>query len=96
MMEHKHLEILVSILSSYPYTFYMFGSRVMHTAKKFSDVDLFYKEAIPNSELIELEAKLEESDLPYKVDIIDYNRCDESFKKIMDRHNISLSACYTS
>lgn len=48
-MQPKHLHILTSILFPYPYTFYMFGSRITSQAKMFSDVDMFYKEVIPNS-----------------------------------------------
>lgn len=48
----------------------MFGSRITSKAKRFSDVDLFYKDAIPGTVITKLEAELEESDLPYKVDII--------------------------
>lgn len=83
-MQPKHFDILKTILSSYPYTFYVFGSRITAFPKTLSDVDIFYKDTIPDRTLGELEEKLEESDLPYKVDLVDYHHCDEAFKKIMD------------
>ena len=46
-IENRHLEILRSILSKYPYKFYAYGSRVKGTAKKYSDLDLCYQEEIP-------------------------------------------------
>ena len=40
--------------------------------------------------MVLLEEEFEESDLPYKVDLINYYSCDENFKKIMDSNNIIL------
>lgn len=92
-MEAKHLKILISILSKYPYTFYMFGSRITPSAKKLSDVDLFYKETIPDNILDNIEESFEESDLPYKVDLVNYHQCEAGFKKILDTQHILLPHC---
>lgn len=89
-MEKRHLEILKNILKNYNYTFYMFGSRITDRAKKLSDVDLFYKDNIPQNIILKMEEDFEESDLPYKVDIIDYNKSEDYFKDIMDKNNICL------
>jgi ribosomal protein S18 acetylase RimI-like enzyme len=89
-MEKRHFKILTLILSRYPYNFYMFGSRVKLTARKLSDIDLFYKDEIPDQILGNIEEDLEESNLPYKVDIVDYNKCDEEFKKILNEQHIIL------
>jgi predicted nucleotidyltransferase len=43
----KHLEIVLGIIGKYNYTFYAFGSRITEKIKKFSDLDLFYTEDIP-------------------------------------------------
>lgn len=82
-IEQKHLNILISILEKHDYQFFVFGSRANGRAKKFSDLDLVFFDPIPNNVLINIEDELEESDLPYKVDIVDYNKCDEDFKKII-------------
>lgn len=95
-MEKRHLEILKSILNNYNYTFYMFGSRITDRAKKLSDIDLFYKDNIPQNTLLKLEEELEESDLPYKVDIVNYHQCDDDFKNIMDKSNICLNLFFNS
>jgi predicted nucleotidyltransferase len=85
--EH-HFNILKNILKHYNYTFYIFGSRITNNAKPLSDIDLFYKEDIPEKIIISLENEFEESDLPYKVDLINYNSCDDDFKKIMDSNYV--------
>ena len=43
----KHLEIVLGIIGKYNYNFYAFGSRITDKIKKFSDLDLFYTEDIP-------------------------------------------------
>lgn len=90
-LEEKHLEILTSIFSKYPYTFYAFGSRITPHAKKLSDLDLFYKEKIPESILSKLQEELEDSDLPFTVDLVDYYKCDETFKKILDTQYVTFN-----
>ncbi len=79
----RHLDIVMSILNKYDYKFYVFGSRVTDKAKEFSDLDLFYNEDIPEKIIMNIEDEFEESDLPYKVDIVNYNKCDKNFQKIM-------------
>ena len=62
-----------------------FGSRVTGKAKPFSDLDL----AIMGDEPLSLEtrARLEEafseSDLPWKVDVLDWNLTDEKFRNLI-------------
>lgn len=82
-IEQRHLEIVKKILNNYNYSFFLFGSRITQKAKKFSDIDLFYLEAIPSKIFSALEEEFEESDLPYKVDLLDYHKCDPNFQKIM-------------
>lgn len=82
-LEPKHLRELKSILEKYDHSFYLFGSRITENVKKFSDIDIIFFENISNSDLIKLEDELEECDLPFTVDLVNYNKCDESFKKII-------------
>ena len=46
-IETRHLKIINSILSKYPYTFYAYGSRVKGTGRKYSDLDLCYRARNP-------------------------------------------------
>ena len=89
-MEEKHLRILQRILSKYPYYFFVFGSRVKGTEKRFSDLDLCYKENIPSVVLFKLEEDFEESDLPFKVDVVNWNYCSNDFKKLIEKDMIPL------
>lgn len=79
-MEPRHWQIVQKILSKYPYSFYAFGSRVKGNPKTLSDLDLCFFDSIPVNTLAHLDEDFEESDLPYKVDIVDWNKCSESFK----------------
>ena len=59
-----------------------FGSRVQYKAKKESDLDLaaFIKPE-QNSDFFELKDAFEESDLPFRVDLLDWNKIPENFKE---------------
>lgn len=80
LVESQHLEIIQKILSKYPYGFYAFGSRVAGKPKKFSDLDLCFFEEIPDNIRDHIDEDFEESDLPYKVDIINWNTCSPAFQ----------------
>ena len=69
-MNKVDLKILKQILSKYPYRFYAYGSRVKGTARKFSDLDLCYQEDIPLNVISHIRAELEESDLPFFVELV--------------------------
>ncbi len=80
-LEERHLKIIKDILNRYSFAFYAFGSRVKGDHKNLSDLDLYFTENIPSSLLSAIKEDFEESDLPFKVDIIDYNSMDEEFRK---------------
>ncbi len=79
-MEERHEKILRDILKKYPFTFYLFGSRTRGDQKKFSDLDICFFEDIPWNVRGHIKEDFEESRLPYGVDLVDWNLCDESFK----------------
>lgn len=85
IMEDRHWKIISHILAKYPYTFYAFGSRAKGTPKPLSDLDLCYFEDIPINALAHLAEDFEESNLPYKVDIVDWKSCDEVFRGLIQR-----------
>lgn len=64
-----------------------FGSRVSGTVKKFSDLDLVVMGETPvsSSVLADLEEDFRESDLPFKVDVVDWATTKESFRKIIEQ-----------
>lgn len=91
-MEERHLSIVQAILKQYDYSFFVFGSRITEKAKRFSDLDLVYFENIPNSIILKLEEDFEESNLPYTVDLVNYNKCDSTFQEIIDRAYVCLQS----
>lgn len=84
-VNEKEWLIIKSILSRYPHQFYAYGSRVKGRAKKYSDLDLCYKEEIPDSVISEIEEAFENSDLPYRVEFTAWYRCDPSFQNAISK-----------
>lgn len=84
-LEPQHKEIIQKILSKYTYCFYAFGSRVKNTHTKFSDLDLCYKQNITLKDLAKLSTDFEESDLPFKIDLVNYQDCDDFLKQKIDQ-----------
>jgi len=60
-----------------------FGSRSTGQARRYSDLDLALAapESLPYRVLFELEEDFSESDLPFRVDIVDLARVDEAFRQ---------------
>jgi len=91
-IEPQHLKIVREILDRDlpPYSkVWLFGSRVNKTKKKYSDLDLAIESRaiLPLSILAALQYHFSESDLPYKVDIVDLKNISDSFR---ERINIDL------
>jgi|GEM_PF-314565 len=73
-------------------TIYVFGSRARGTVKKAADLDLAIdagRKLTPREEA-ELKEKFEESDLPYKVDIVDLRAVSDAFADIIRADIIPL------
>ncbi len=87
-----HWEIVRSILQKYvpQYAVWAFGSRAKWTAKEYSDLDLAIITDKPLSLDIcaSLSDDFSESDLPYKVDVVDWATTTESFRKIIERDRV--------
>lgn len=67
-----------------------FGSRVRHTAKPYSDLDLAVlgDEPLGLSLSADLADDFTESDLPWKVDVVDWATTSESFRRIIERDRV--------
>ena len=89
-LEERHKEIINRILVKYPYKFYAFGSRTKGTAKKFSDLDLCFFDDIPWNIRVHIEEDFEESNLPFTVDVIDWNMCNDSFQRVIKEDLVPL------
>jgi type I restriction enzyme S subunit len=69
-----------------------FGSRAKGTAKPFSDLDLAIlgSQPLTLSTLADLAGDFSESDLPFKVDIVDWATTAESFRKVIEAERVVL------
>lgn len=84
----EHLRIVFSILLKYvpEHEVLAFGSRVNQKPKKHSDLDLVIKtdSPLPVKTLALLRDAFSESNLPFKVDIVDWSRISKNFQKIIE------------
>ncbi|MCX7691776.1 MAG: restriction endonuclease subunit S, partial [Tepidimonas taiwanensis] len=89
-----HWEIVKSILQKHvpQYEVWAFGSRAKWTAKEYSDLDLAIITDEPLS--LDVSARLSdafsESDLPWRVDVVDWAATSESFRKIIERDKVVI------
>lgn len=70
----------------------VFGSRAKWTAKPHSDLDLAFKGkgALPRAVLSDLSEAFSESDLPFRVDVVDWHSVAQSFQAVIDRDGVAL------
>jgi len=85
-------KIIYSFLDPKDCQVFVFGSRTTGKARKFSDIDVGIKSSkpIPWWKLSAIEEALEESDLPYTIDVVDFNLVSEKFKQVAERKIIYL------
>ena len=90
-------EIVRSILARHvpQYEVWAFGSRATRTAKTFSDLDLAIITDHPLG--LSLNAAITddfaESDLPIKVDVVDWATTSEAFRRIIERDRVVVQSC---
>ncbi len=65
---------------------WVFGSRTSSHHKPFSDLDLYVKSSSPISKnsLTQCDYALEESNFPYKVDLLDWSCIQETFREVIE------------
>lgn len=90
-----HLTFIQKILSaSLPHSkFWLFGSRIQGTARQYSDLDiaLVAQQPIPLSQLGQLDATFANSDLPFRIDLVDFHRISPQFQALIKENHIELS-----
>lgn len=69
-----------------------FGSRVGRTPKRFSDLDLVILGAgsVSATTLADLREAFDESDLPFKVDLVDWATSSDAFRRIIESRHVSI------
>lgn len=84
----RYLKMIVNILKKHIPNCEVraFGSRVNGIVKKYSDLDLAIagKTKLPKKILYLLREEFEESDLPFRVEIMDWQSISDEFKKIIE------------
>lgn len=87
-LDPKYLLIVNNILKAYvpECEVRAFGSRVTGRAKKYSDLDIVIigKEAFDRKILYKLQDEFAESDLPFRVEILDWQVIPENFRRIIN------------
>lgn len=84
-----HLEIVKDILRKHvpDREVWYFGSRATGKAKQYSDLDLVIIGTTPLTltQCASLEYDFDQSDLPYKVDVVDWATTNDSFREIIKK-----------
>ena len=75
--------IVLGVLAAQPARLFLFGSRARGEAGPRSDIDIA---VLPQSPLVEgtlarMREALEESTVPYRVDVVDLTEADETFRR---------------
>lgn len=70
----------------------LFGSRVRGTARRFSDIDLALvgSAPLPAAELTRLRDEFAESDLPYRVDVVDWRAISPEFRRTVEEQGFEV------
>lgn len=89
-LNEKEMNIVQNILAATipEYEVHAFGSRVHGCGlKPFSDIDLaiISTEPVVSNRLCELNEQFAESDLPYKVDVVDFAAASQRFRDIIQQ-----------
>lgn len=92
----EHLAIVQQILRQLlpSCEVWAFGSRVKGAAKPFSDLDLVIMSQQPLSLALmaSLSEAFSESDLPWKVDIVDWSTTSSEFKAVIEQQKVKVQA----
>jgi predicted nucleotidyltransferase len=88
------LNVVCKILKTYAsdYAVWAFGSRVKGNAKKYSDLDLaiMTQQPLSFSKMAIIKEAFDESDLPIRVDVVDWAETSETFKKIIEQNKVVI------
>ena len=83
-VERQIREIVFKFLNPKEYKVFIFGSRATGKAKKFSDYDIgiLGKKPVPGEKMALTEEAFEESDLPFKIEVVDFSLVSSKFQNI--------------
>ncbi len=87
-IESRIKEIIVDNLLNYDLWVFLFGSRAMgiNNDRADFDVGIFSPQGpLPLLNILNIKEKLDLSDIPYLVDVVDFSVVDDNFRKIAGR-----------
>lgn len=91
----EQLNIIQQILANYvpDYEVRAFGSRVSGNIHRFSDLDLVLvgEKPLELYRMAYLRDAFEESQLPFRIDLLDWNYISDNFKKIIEQKFIVIN-----
>jgi predicted nucleotidyltransferase len=94
----KEMQVIKAILKEYlpDYEVRAFGSRVNGNSKPYSDLDLVVigLNKIDLKTMFRTEEAFEESILPFRIDLLDWNSISESFQRIIEQKYKVIQAGY--
>jgi predicted nucleotidyltransferase len=72
---------------------WVFGSRATGRARRFSDLDLAIDAGRPLTleEMARLSEAFSDSDLPYRIDLVDWHRIDERWRRTIAARRVPLT-----
>ena len=89
--EESKQKIIAVLLVLFPHAeIYLFGSRVRGTHAKWSDIDIALKseQKISKYAIGEAKSMLEASNIPYKVDIVDFNAVSDDMRESINDEGV--------
>ena len=93
-IQPDELDIVKNILKTYVpnYSVWAFGSRVKGAARKYSDLDLaiITEKPLGISTYVDLKEAFSESDLVWRVDILDWATTSKSFQEIVKQKYVVI------
>ena len=94
-MAPEHLALVVGILAAHlpqGSTVWVFGSRAAGRARPYSDLDLAVDagRTLSLDERASLAEAFSDSDLPYKVDLVDWHTVDDRFRQLIAAERVQL------
>ncbi|SDM70879.1 Predicted nucleotidyltransferase [Geoalkalibacter ferrihydriticus] len=91
---NKIRQIIVANLKEYPVRIFLFGSHATGRAAITSDIDVavFPEKNLPAGLLSQIREEIENSNVPYPVDLVDLSQADEDFRQRVLKEGIEWTA----
>jgi predicted nucleotidyltransferase len=92
----EHRRIVLDLLAEYlpqGSEVWVFGSRATGRARRYSDLDLAIDAGrrLTSDEAATLREAFEESDLPYRVDVVDWHAIGDRFRRLVAPDRVALA-----